>query len=120
MKGNCPLTSFGFIDGELAALTGRTALETVGLGIDGIPAVERAVALESEVVTAGFIDSDMGNVPGKDTDEVAERQSSDARKSSQKSDKLESVRISRGNKNWDGFGTHGGRREHRAVKCKGR
>ncbi len=91
MKGNCPLTSFGFIDGELTALAGGTALETVGLRIDGIPAVERAVALESEVVSAGFIDSDMGNVPGKDTDEVAERQSSDARKGSQTSNQLKNV-----------------------------
>ncbi len=99
MKGNCPLTSFGFIDGELAALAGGTALETAGLRIDGIPAVERTVALESEVVSAGLIDSNMSNIPGKDTDEVAERQSSDARKGSQKSDKLESVRVRTGTKN---------------------
>ena len=79
----------GFGNRQLCALAGVTTFNTAGLNIDRIPPIEGTIALEGEVMPICLVDGDMGDISGKRPDKLAERQSSDARKGSQESDKLD-------------------------------
>ncbi len=80
----------GFGDRQLCALTGvGTTLDAAELDIDWIPPIEGTIALEGEVMPLCLVDRDMGDISRKGPDKLAERQSSDARKGSQESDKLD-------------------------------